>query len=231
MISRDEVEKALPANLKSSVTQHLTDMINTLTTDPLLAEEIRGNFITYANVLQEGKWSAEQYVNAVQYVTHKLMGRSNLEAYQLTFPQRYTELVAKGSTSKDISSYVAAYHKGKLVNGIMEKCLIPVHVQFVDVYHAAIAKQAFLMQNAVSEKVQTEAANSLLTHLSKPKDNAPTVAIQVNTNGELNAMKDMMAQLAGAQLNAIAHGTSAKDLAGQTLITIEHENDQHVSTG
>lgn len=230
MITRSDVEKALPVNLKSSATQQLTDTINAITTDPMLAESLRENFVTYAMVLQEGKWSAEQYVDAVQYVTHKLMGRSNLEAYQLTFPQRYTALVAKGSTSKDISAYVSAYHKGKLVNAIMEKCLIPVHVQFVDVYHAAIAKQAWLMQNAQSEKVQTEAANSLLTHLSKPKDVAPTVAIQINNNAELDAMKDMMGKLAGAQLDAIGSGVTAKDLAGQTLITIEHESNRDGSS-
>ena len=230
MITRDEVEKALPVNLKTAATPALVNTINSLTSDPMLAEEIRGNFVTYANVLQEGKWSAEQYVDAVQYVTHKLMGRSNLEAYQQTFPNRYQALVAKGSTSKDISAYVAAYHKGKLVNAIMEKCLIPVHVQFIDVYHAAIAKQAWLMQNAVSEKVQTEAANSLLTHLSEPKKVAPTVAIQINNNAELDAMKDMMGKLAGAQLDAIEAGVTAKDLAGQTLITIEHESNRDGSS-
>lgn len=224
MLSREEVERAMPANLKSSATQTLTDTINTLTTDPILGEEIRHNFITYTHILQEGKWGTEQYLNAVQYVTHKLMGRSNLEAYQLTFPQRYQELVAKGTSSKDISAYVSAFHKGKLVNAIMEKSLIPVHVLHQDTYHAAIRVQADMMMNAQSEKVRVEAANSILTHLAKPKDAAPTVAIQINANAELDAMRRMMTGLADAQLGAIHSGVSAKDLASQTLITIEDEN-------
>lgn len=224
MLTRHDVEKALPANLKTAATQALTDQINLLTTDPILGEEIRQNFLTYTNVLQEGKWGTEQYLNAVQYVTHKLMGRSNLEAYQLTFPTRYSELIQKGTSSKDISAYVAAYHKGKLVNAIMEKCLIPVHVQFVDVYHKAISVQADLMMNSQSDKVRQDAANSILTHLAKPKENAPTVAIQINNNAELDAMKRMMGNLAGAQLDAIQRGTPAKELAGQTLITIDDEN-------
>jgi hypothetical protein len=224
MLTKADVEQALPANLKSAATQTLTDQINTLTTDPILAEEIRQNFVTYTHVLQEGKWGTEQYLNAVQYVTHKLMGRSNLEAYQLTFPQRYNELIQKGTSSKDISAYVSAFHKGKLVSAIMEKCLIPVHVQFVDVYHKAISVQADLMMNSQSDKVRQDAANSILTHLAKPKETAPTVAIQINNNAELDAMKRMMGNLAEAQLGAIALGTPARDLAGQVLITSDDED-------
>lgn len=225
-ISREDIQRALPANLKSSATQELADSINALTSDPILGEEIRNNFITYTHVLQEGKWSAEQYADAVTYVTHKLMGRTNQDAYALTFPQRYQNLVSKGTTSKDISAYVAAYHKGKLVNAIMEKCLIPVHVLYVDTYHAAIRVQADLMMNSQSDKVRQDAANSILTHLAKPKEQAPAVAIQINQNSELNAMKQMMQELAGAQLTAIEHGVTARDLAGQNLVTIDHENTQ-----
>lgn len=223
MLTQDEVQRALPANLKSSATPSLVNAINTVTSDPVLAEHVRENFLTYAHILQEGKWSTEQYLSAVQYVTHKLMGRSNLEAYQLTFPQRYQDLVAKGTTSKDISAYVSAYHKGKLVNAIMEKCLIPVHVLHVDTYHQAIRVQADLMMNAQSEKVRQEAANSILTHLAKPKEQAPNVAIQINNNSELDAMKHMMTQLAQTQLTAIEGGVTAKDLASQKLIHPEGE--------
>lgn len=225
LMTRADIEKALPANLKSSATQALTDTINQITTDPVLAEHIRENFITYTHVLQEGKWSAEQYANAVTYVTHKLMGRTNQDAYALTFPDRMNELVARGTTSKDISAYVAAYHKGKLVNAIMEKCLIPVHVQYVDVYHKAISVQLDLMQNSQSDKVRQDAANSILTHLAKPKEQAPTVAVQVNVNSELDAMKKMMGNLAQAQLDAIDGGMTAKDLAGQVLIEHETQTD------
>lgn len=221
LITREEVERALPANLKSSATQSLTDTINNLTSDAVLAEEIRERFITYAHVLSEGKWSTEQYLSAVQYVTHKMMGRTNQDAYALTFPKRMHDMIAEGRSSKDISAYVSAYHKGKLVNAIMEKCLIPIHVQYADVHHKAIQVLADLMVNSGSDKVRADSANSLLTHLAKPKEQAPTVAIQINNNQELDAMKKMMSNLAATQLDAIDRGMTAKDLAGQILI--EHE--------
>ena len=220
-MTREEIAQALPANLKSSATQSLTDMVNNMTNDPTVAEFLRENFITYTHILQEGKWGAEQYTNAVTYVTHKLLGRSNQEAFQLTFPVRYQELVQRGTTSKEIAAYVSGYHRTKLVNAIMEKCLIPVHVQFVDVYHEAIKVQKDLMMNAQSEKVRQDAANSILTHLATPMKQAPTVAVQVNVNAELDAMKKMMGNLAQAQLDAIDNGMTAKDLASQVLIEQE----------
>lgn len=216
-LTKQQIEQALPANLKSAATQQLADHINNLVADPETAEYVRDHFITYAVVLQEGKWGVDAYLNAIQYATYKMMGYSNQEAYYRTFPLKQQDFIQRGISSKDISAYVSQYHKGKLVNAILEKALIPVHVLYQDVYHAAIRKQADLMQNALSEKVQQEAANSLLTHLSKPKDAAPTVAIQINNNAEMDAMKQMLADLSGQQIKLIDQGMTAQDIAAQRL--------------
>jgi len=217
MLSKEDVALALPASLKGSATQQLTDTINQISSDPTVCETVRDHFITFSNVLTEGKWSAAQYVDAIHYVTYKLMGHTNLDAYIKAFPQRYQTLVANGTSSKDISSYVTAYNKGKLPNLIMEKALIPVHVLYQDVWHKALMHQAHLMLNAQSEKVQSDAANSVLTHLAKPKDIAPTVAIQINNNSEMEAMKQMMSDLADQQLVTIEAGYTVKEVAAQKL--------------
>jgi len=188
-----------------------------LVTDPEAAEYVRDHFITYAIVLAEGKWGIDAYLNAVQYATYKMMGYSNQDAYFRTFPQKQQDFIQRGTTAKDISAYVSQYHKGKLVNAILEKAMIPIHVLYQDAHHAAIRKQVDLMNNAVSEKVQQEAANSLLTHLAKPKDTAPTVAIQINNNAEMDAMKQMIADMSGMQLKLIEAGATAQDIAAQRL--------------
>ena len=220
-LTLDQVKQALPVNMKSSATQTLTDQINNLVQDPVMAEHIREHFITYAVVLQEGKWGIDAYMNAIQYTTYKMMGYSNQEAYFRTFPARHAEFIAKGTTSKDISAYVSQYHKGKLVNAIMEKALIPIHVLYLDVHHQAIRVQADLMQNAQSEKVRMEAANSLLTHLAVPKQTGPAVAIQINNNAEMDAMQRMLRDLGERQLELINSGVSAQELAAQRLIEAE----------
>ena len=218
MLTRQQVEQALPVNLKSAATQSLTDQINNLVSDPIIADSIREHFISYAVVLQEGKWGMEAYMNAIQYATYKMMGYSNQEAYQRTFPNRYQNFIQNGTSSKDISAYVSQYHKGKLVNAILEKALIPVHVLYQDVYHQAIRTQADLMLNANSEKVRSDAANSIMVALAKPKDNTPTVAIQINNNAEMDAMKQMLKDMSEKQIALVEAGIPAKELAAQRLI-------------
>lgn len=227
VFTKKDVETALPANLRTSATQDFVDDLNAALSDPVLAEHVRENFLTYSTVLMEGKWSAEQYASACTYVTHKLMGRSNLESYALTFPQRHADLVAKGTSSKDISAYVSAYHKTKLVSLIMERSLMPVWVTHSDVYYKALAVQSDLMMNAQSEKVRSDAANSVLTHLTKPKEsvnNTLNVVMGNQNNVELNSMKDMMAKLAQQTLNAIDQGMTAQEVAGMKLIEAEYDD-------
>ena len=108
VLTKEEIERALPASLKTAATDALTDMVNNIVADPLIAEQVRNNFIGYANILQDGKFKTQDYLHAVVYCSYKVMGYSNLEAYQRTFPQRYADLVAKGVVSKEEARYKAA---------------------------------------------------------------------------------------------------------------------------
>jgi len=216
-----QVEKALPATLRGAATQSLVDTINQISADPLVAEVIRDNFISYAHVLRDGKFKTDDYVHAVAYVSYKLMGNSNQDAYFKTFPQRYSLLVSRGATPKDISAYVAAYNKGKLVNLILEQTLVPVWILNQDVYQKAINTQAHLMVNAQSELVRTNAANSILTHLAKPKEVAGKLTIAMEETNGMKELTELMRQLAQKQLGAIERGVSAKEIAAQRII--EHE--------
>lgn len=217
MITREDVQKALPANLKSSATQALADALNTISNDPIVADNIRNNFVSFTSVLKEGKFTTEQYMNAVTYVSYKLMNYTNQEAYLRTFPRRHEELIAAGRTKQEISSYVSAYHKGKLVNLIMEQALVPMWVLNQNYFQEAIITQVDIMRNSSSDKVRSDAANSLLTHLQKPKDAAPLVSIDIKDTG-MEALKEQLTLLARAQREAIEDGTSAREIAGTPLM-------------
>lgn len=222
MLTKNEIEKALPPSLKSAATQQLTDMVNNITSDPLIAEQVRNNFISYASVLKDGKFKTEDYLNAVTYVSFKLMGMTNQDAYIKTFPQRYQALIAKGTSSRDIAAYVSAYNKGKLVNLILEQCLVPSWVLNQDLYQKAINVQADLMLTANSEKVRTDAANSLLTHLKKPEGKDFQISIDVNENSGMTELKNALTELAQSQRRAIESGTSPKEIAASKLIEAEY---------
>ena len=216
-----QVEKSLPPSLKSAVTQQLVDQINNITSDPLVAEQIRENFLSYSTVLREGRFKAEDYLNAVAYVSYKLMGMSNQDAWFRTFPQRYQALVAKGTSSKDIAAHVSMYAKGKLVNLITEQTLIPAWVTNHAVFQEAINTQATLMRTAASEKVRCEAANSLLSHLAKPKDAAPVVNIGLTENSGMTELKNTLAKMAQQQQELMNNNVPIKAITAQTIIDVE----------
>lgn len=217
-LTKQQIVNALPSSFKNSVTQELVDTINNVTQDQLLAEQFRENFVTYSGVMKDGKFKTMDYLSAIQYVTYKHMGYSNKDAYFKTFPNRQAELVARGTSEKDISAYVSAYHRGKLVNLIMEQSLIPVWIVNQDNFQKAVNRQVFLMENAVSEKVQCDAANSILTHLAKPRDAATNINIDMRENSGLTDLKNTLQALAEQQIVAIQSGTPTKEIAGSSLV-------------
>lgn len=225
-LTEDDLRASLPPTLKNSVTQNMVDALNGISQDPLIAQTIRDNVVGYSSVMKEGKFKAEDYVHAVAYVGFKLMGDNNQDAYAKTFPKRYAALVSAGRSSKDIAAYVAAYHKGKLVNLIMEQSLVPSWIINQDLYQKAINVQAELMMTATSEKVRTEAANSLLTHLKKPEAVKGQLAIDITESTGMREMKDLLTQLAQGQQRAIAQGDMKTiDVAATPLINKSEATD------
>lgn len=224
MLTKELVERAVPANLKSSITQQLVDRVNAAVGDPIIDEQIRENFIHYTSVLRDGKFKTEDYLNAVMYVSFKLLGGSNLEAYTKTFPQRIQDLITKGTSSKDIAAYVAAYNKGKLVNLVMEQSIVPTWVLNQHIHQEAINTQYDLMTDPdVSPKVRTEAANSLLTHLKRPEAIKAQLDITLKDASGMTELKEAMRQMAEQQRELIANGATARQIADQRIIDVEFE--------
>lgn len=213
-----QVAGAVPPNIKSSITQSFVDQVNQIVTDPLIAEQVRNNFIGFTGVMKEGKFKLDDYLNAVVYVSYKAMGYSNKESYCRTFPKRHAHLVAKGTSEKDFSAYVSAYNKGKLVNLILEQTLVPSWVLNQSIYQAAINHQYTLMTTAQSEKVQQEAANSLLTHLKKPEGKDFQINMDMRETSGINELKEALRDMATAQRDAIAGGTNIKNITNANII-------------
>lgn len=216
-----EVKDSMPKHLRANITQPMVDALNNLSTDPIVAQNMRENFVSYASVMTEGKFKLDGYVNAVKYVSYKLMGRNSREAYSLTFPTRYQKLLAAGRSDKDISSYVAAYNKGILVNKIFQQTAIPTWVLNQDKVQSAINVLADLMLTANSEKVRSDSATSLLTHLKKPETNHQ---LELNVNHidktGITELKETMAEMAKMQQDMITKG-------GARTIDIAHQKIKH----
>ena len=92
----DQFKEALPARVKKSVNQELIDKMNTTLGDPDMYEVYRENLLSYANVMQDGKFKLSSYIDAVKYVSQKLMGKTNMAAFTATFPDKIQDWMARG---------------------------------------------------------------------------------------------------------------------------------------
>lgn len=218
LLTLEAVTGAVPPHLKNAITQHLVDQVNNVASDPLFAEQVRNNFLSYVAVMKEGKFKIGDYLHAVVFVSYKLMGYSNKDSYLRAFPARHQELVARGTSEKDISAYVAAYARGKLVNLILEQSLVPTWVLNQHIYQEAINTQYKLMTTAQSEKVQTEAANSLLTHLKKPEGKDFQINMDMRETSGITELKNALKDMAEAQKAAIAGGAGIKMITEAPII-------------
>jgi len=211
MITKEVLVKVMPKNIKGKITDEFMNTLNGITGDDVVRESFRDNLLGYTSVMKDGKYKIESYVDAVKYVTYKLLGSSNVDAYTKTFPHRFQKLVNNGADDKTISSYVSAYNKNQLVNKIMEQTLVPMHVLNIDLYQKAINTQAELMMYANSEKVRSDSANSLLTHL-KPTE-VTKIAIDVK-HGTDNVIDDLRA-------STMALAKQQQEMIEMNLVTVK----------
>ena len=222
----DVLKKSLPSKYKRNVNDDLLEHINTILDHPELYDDYRNNFLTYISVIQDGKYKLDDYLNAIKYCTHKLMGESNMDSFVKTFPNRYQSMIAKGYTAKEMSAHVAMYNKNKLVNTILEQTMIPTWVLNQDMYQKAINVQADLMLNAMSEKVRSDAANSLLVHLKPPEVKKVELDVGIKQNDEIEALRNITAELAAQQKRMIEAGViTAKQNAETKLITKVYDHE------
>ena len=215
----EQFKQALPDKVKKSVNQELMDQINTTLADPELYESYRDNLVSYTSVMADGRFKISNYIEAVKYVSHKLMGCTNIDAYVKTFPDKYARFLAQGVVAKDIASYVTAYNKSKLVNLIFEQTLIPHYVLNQDLYQKALNVQAELMTTANSEKVRCDAANSLLTHLKMPETQKVELDLNIKEDGSIAALRATTLELARMQRLMVESGAmNAQEIAHGKLV-------------
>lgn len=226
LLTTEQFKQVVPSQFKASVSQELIDQINKTLADPDMYETYRDNLLSYAHVMREGKFKMEDYINAIKYCSHKIMGGSNVDAYVKTFPDKYQAMLSAGKNAKDISSFVASYNKNKLVNLILEQSMIPSWVLNQDMYQKALNVQCELMMTANSEKVRSDAANSLLTHLKPPEVTKVELDIGLKKDSAMEDLKHTLTELALKQQQFIGAGvTQVKELAQQKLVRVIDHDD------
>lgn len=225
-VDKEQLRSLMPKSLKNSVSDDVIDSINLALTSHVYAEQLRDNILGYVHVMQDGKFKVTDYLNAVMYVSYKLMGDSNIGAYSKVFPDKIRQWQAANMAGKDIASMVSSYNKNKLVNLIYEQTMVPTWVLNQDKHQQAINVLADLMMNSDSDKVKCDAANNLLIHLKKPETAKVEIDITTNTGGgilaELEAATRALVEQQKAAL--ISGSMTAQGVAHSRIIQGESQD-------
>ncbi len=235
----EELKASVPKHSKSLITQNIVNVFNELESEQGqdFAEHYKQNFISMSAILKSGSYSVTDYLNAVKFVSYKLLENSDIDSYHLTFPQRYQRLIDKweptGLTEEEIreqkiSSFVAAYKRNELVLKLMEQALVPSRILNAPLFQAALNVQAELMYTARSEMVRSNAANSILQYTAPNEATKIELDVGVKNNDEIQSMRDEMQRLATQQKLAIESGTKTSEEIAESkllhdIIDVEEE--------
>ncbi len=225
IITKEQLLRTLPKRVHKNLTDDMLDNLNNLTMDQSFREVYRENILSFTSVINDGRYKIQSYLDAVRYVSHKLLNDTDIVAYTKTFPHRYQRLVEENADQKTIASYSTAYKKTKLVQGVFEQSMMPTHILNADLFQKAINVQANLMLTAKSEKVKTDAANSLLNHLKPPETKKIELDLTTAQDQSLNDLREATKELVDATKKELEAGNiSAIEVARSKIIKEDIED-------
>jgi len=214
----EELKAATPKHSRGMITNHVVEVFNQLEGEhgEDFAEHYKQNFLSMSSVLKSGLYSTKDYMSGVKYVAHKLLQNTDIDAYHLTFPDRYERLMAKwtaeGMTedevrSKKISPFVTAYKTNDLVKTLAEQALMPSKILNAPMFQDALNVQYDRMYNSIRDQDRIAAAESVLKYTAPNEVTKIEIDVGVKGTDEVQALRDEMMRLALQQQTSIAAGT------------------------
>ena len=213
------VKKLLPKSHATMLTQEFLDRIVASVSDEAIAEQFKDNFISYLNVLKGGKYSMDDYIHAVKYVSYKLLGYTNKDAYISTFPERYERLVKKGTS---VDPFVQAYNKGKIVNQIYEQTMVPTYVLNAPLHQEALSELAKMIRDpSIRGMTKVKACETILNYTKPPEVAKAEITIGVEQQETISELREVTEGLAAVLQQSIKDGArSLTDVAHKNIIDV-----------
>ena len=218
-INMDQFRRALPVGIRKTLTEDLYETINSISGDNVFREHYKDTLFCYSSVLKDGRYKLNEYITAVKYVSSKLLGNSDVKSYMVAHPERYQRMLDMGYQQNRVSGHVSAYNKTGLVMEILGQAMVPTYLLNADLFQKALNAQAMLMISAKSEKVRSDAANSLLTHLKVPEAQKIQLEIGVSEDGAIQELRNTVAALVTQEKRMLERGEmGVKDIAERGLV-------------
>ena len=226
MLALESVRKLVPKNQRTLITQEFLDKLEASVSDSLVAEQFKENFVTYLNVLSKGKYKMEDYINAVKYVSFKLLGYSNINAYIATFPERYERLKAEGQTQ--IEAFVSMYNKNKLVMQIYEQTIVPSYVLNAPMHQQALnTLAAMIIDDDVRGMTKVKACEAILQYTKQPDIVKGELTIGIEQSDTINDLREITENLADTyRMMLEKKGMKLKDVAEADIIDVTPEEKE-----
>lgn len=225
----EAIKRLVPKTQRTLITQEFVDKLEGSIKDPLIAEAFKDNFITYLSVLQTGKYKMNDYINAIKYVSFKLLNYSNIDAYAATFPERYQRLKEEGQ--EQIDAYCSMYNKTKLVTQIYEQTIVPSYVLNAPLYQNTLVELARMIQDpSVRGMTKVKACEVLLQHTKAPEIIKSELTIGIDQQSTIADLREVVEGLAEIQRKQIETGhRSVKEIAESRIIDVSPENEDEES--
>ncbi len=220
-----QIRAAAPLRVRKNITEKMVKLINSEIDNSDVRDEFRDHILGWVDVMQQGRWKFKDYINAVKYITYKLMGSTQQSAWVKVFPDRFQRMLDKGIPDKNIAAAITLYNQTELVLKITERTLPPLHVLNSDILQEAINTEAELMRHAKSETVRMKAAATLIEHLKPPE----ALKVDLNVGVSNDTVEDLRAitrGLAVQQQQIIrSGGMSAGQIAEMSIIKKRETED------
>lgn len=205
-VTLDSLKAVTPKSQRSMITTDLVEKLNKWGEDPKLLESYGENVLSYISVLRDGKFKIEDYMNAVRFVSYKLMGYTDIDAYTITFPERYQRLVDDGVPREDMSPYVAAYKKNMLVVKIFEQTVIPVNVLNNHMAQESLNELMRIGLTGRSEMARVAALSKVIDKTDAPEVKKMQLDVGIRGSDEISDLRSMLSEAATEQLDYIEKG-------------------------
>jgi len=216
-LTLDVLKDVAPKKTRSMINQELVDQINAWNEDPKLLEGYKDNVLSYMKVMQTGRYKLADYLNAVRFVSYKLIGHNDIDAYAITFPDRYQRLVDSGVSRDDIAPYVSIFKRGELVVKIFEQSVIPSHVLNAPMHQEALNIAMEIATNGRSEVARVNACNTILANTKPPEVAKIELDIGFDRGSVIDDYESAMNAMVQKQKELIAQGGDLKAITNASI--------------
>ena len=160
----------------------------------------------------------------MKYVSYKLLGYTNIDAYAATFPERYNRLKKEGQ--QKIDAFVAMYNKGKLVMQIYEQTIVPTYVLNAPLHQEALNELAKMIKDpCVKGMTKVKACEAILQYTKQPDVVKGELSIDIGQQDTIAELREVTEQLADTFKKSLEHKVkSLKEISEANIIDISKED-------